>query len=30
MIGDYLTTKGRSAAMDIEMIGAMGLSRGSL
>jgi biotin synthase len=28
MIGDYLTTKGRSAAMDIEMIGAMGLSHG--
>jgi biotin synthase len=25
MIGDYLTTKGRSAAMDIEMIGAIGL-----
>jgi biotin synthase len=28
MIGDYLTTKGRSAAMDIEMIEAMGLSHG--
>jgi biotin synthase len=28
MIGDYLTTKGRSAAMDMEMIGAMGLSHG--
>jgi len=25
MIGDYLTTKGRSAVMDIAMIGAMGL-----
>jgi len=28
MIGDYLTTKGRSAAMDIEMIRALGLSHG--
>jgi biotin synthase len=28
MIGDYLTTKGRSVAMDIAMIEGMGLSRG--
>jgi biotin synthase len=27
MIGDYLTTKGRSVEMDIEMIAAMGLER---
>jgi biotin synthase len=29
MIGDYLTTKGRSTQMDMEMIAAMGLENGS-
>lgn len=29
MIGDYLTTKGRSTAMDLEMIHAMGLENGN-
>jgi biotin synthase len=27
MIGDYLTTKGRSVEMDMEMIAAMGIER---